>query len=290
MTEFVSVSQTDLKERRKQLRRLRQMKIIQSIWQTLAVSSLAGGLLWVAVQPTWVLVAPKQIAIDGNEFFSDEGIRSQLKLSYPKSLWRIEPAQIEKSLLKQPFIAQAIVTRRLFPPRLIVQIQEREPVAIVSGKDTPQNYAQSLPNSNPSQSKAQQPGSSISLLDADGILIPLDKYTSVNPETKLPLLKIRGYKPKFRSQWVKIYKVLRRSSLKVKEIDFQDANNLILNTEIGTVHFGIPSSLFAMQVDVLLQMEQLPKKLNPTEIDYIDIKNPDKPLVQMNYQKNKSKQ
>ncbi|MEM7555319.1 MAG: FtsQ-type POTRA domain-containing protein, partial [Cyanobacteria bacterium P01_A01_bin.84] len=299
MTEFASVSQVDLKERRKQLRRLRQMKIIQSIWRTLAVSSFAGGLLWVAVQPIWVLEAPKQIKISGNKFFSQERIRSQLMLSYPQSLWRIQPGRIEKSLLKQPFIAQAVVTRSLFPPKLIVQIQERKPVAITNsdplgvipygGGLATSTSINSKVNSNKHKNQKQQQASSVALIDADGVLIAVDKYTSLHPQAELPSLKVHGYTPKLRSQWIQIYQVLSQTSLKVMEINFQDSKNLILKTELGIVHFGVPSSLFPKQIEVLLQMRQLPKKLNSTEIDYIDIKNPEQPLVQMNHKKDKIK-
>ena len=57
-------------------------------------------------------------------------IRSLLVLSYPQSLWRIEPTAIAKSLKQQPTIAQASVSRRLFPPGLMIEIKERVPVAM----------------------------------------------------------------------------------------------------------------------------------------------------------------
>ena len=123
MAGMVSVSRTDLQVRRHKLRRQRQMKIIQAIWQTSAVSSLLGGLLWVASQPMWVLSAPKQIEIvNGSSSLSPEAISSLLVLSYPQSLWRIEPSLIADSLTKQPTIAKASVKRRLFPPGLIIDI------------------------------------------------------------------------------------------------------------------------------------------------------------------------
>ncbi|MHC5829858.1 MAG: cell division protein FtsQ/DivIB, partial [Nostoc sp.] len=120
---------TNLAQRRQKLRRRRRMRIIQAIWRTFAIIGLAGGLLWVVLQPVWILKAPKQIVMkSGNKLLSDETAQSLLALSYPQSLWRIEPSAIANSLKKQPTIAEAIVRRRLFPPGLTIEIQERVPV------------------------------------------------------------------------------------------------------------------------------------------------------------------
>ncbi|MBU7584865.1 MAG: FtsQ-type POTRA domain-containing protein [Nostoc sp. TH1S01] len=269
MAGIVSVSQTDLAQRRKKLRRQRQMKIVQAIWRTLAISSLAGGLFWVAVQPVWVLNDPKQIVIkSGNQVLPETAIKSMLRLSYPQSLWKIEPGAIADSLKKQPTIAQATVNRRLFPPGLIIEIQERVPVAV----------AQRLTETNNSTKNKQ---SSTGLLDASGVWIPLEKYTLVNPKLKLPSLKVIGTPEQYQTYWSQLYPLLSQSSVKIMEVNFQDLTNLILKTEIGNVHFGTPSSLLPEQIKVLSQLRNLPAKINPTQIEYVDLKNPDSPIVHM---------
>jgi cell division protein FtsQ len=270
MADIVSVSQTDLAQRRKKLQRQRQMKIIQAIWRTLAVSGLAGGLLWVALQPVWVLNDPKQIVIKtGNQVLSEAAIKSMLMLSYPQSLWKVEPAAIANSLKQQPTIAQATVNRRLFPPGLIIEIQERVPVAIAQ-----------KPQEAINQNKNKQ--SSIGLLDATGIWIPLEKYTLVNSKLKLPSLKVIGAPEQYRQYWLQLYPFLAQSSVKVMEANFQDLTNLTLKTELGNVHFGNPSSRLAEQIKVLAQMRNLPATINPSQIEYIDLKNPETPIVHMN--------
>jgi len=269
MAGIVSVSQTDLAQRRRKLRRQRQMKIIQAIWRTVAISGLAGGLLWVALQPVWILNDPKQIVIkSGNQVLPETAIKSMLKLSYPQSLWKIEPGAIADSLKKQPTIAQATVNRRLFPPGLIIEIQERIPVAI----------AQRLAQAN---NLAKNKQSSTGLLDASGVWIPMEKYTLVNPRLKLPSLKVIGTPEKYGKYWSQLYPSLSQSSVKVIEVDFQDLTNLILKTEIGNVHFGTPSSLLPEQIKILTQMRHLPAKINPSQIEYIDLKNPNSPIVHM---------
>ncbi|WGV26062.1 cell division protein FtsQ/DivIB [Halotia branconii] len=270
MAGIVSVSYTDLAQRRQKLRRRRQMKILQAIWRTLAISGLAGGLLWVAIQPTWILNTPKQIVMkSGDQVLSQEAIQSFLTFPYPQSLWRIEPSAIADSLEQQPTIAQASVARRLFPPGLIIEIQERVPVAI----------AQQAKSSNTDTNNEQ---ASTGLLDASGVWIPLEKYKLVNPTIKLPILKVIGAPAQYRSYWSQLYLSLSQSSVKIMEIDCQDPTNLILKTELGNVYLGAPSPQLPEQIKVLAQMRHLSKKLNLNQIEYIDLKNPESPLVRMN--------
>ncbi|OUL24102.1 cell division protein FtsQ [Nostoc sp. T09] len=275
MAGLLSLSRTDLAQRRKKLRRQQQMKIIQALWRTFAISSLAGCLLWVAIQPMWVLNAPKQIVMkSGNQLLSDETIQSLLMLSYPQSLWRIQPSIIADSLKRQPTIAQASVTRRLFPPGLIIEIKERVPVAMV----------QTHKSGNTDSTSKQV---SVGLVDASGVWMPLEKYISLNPTGKLPTLKVIGSPEQYLPHWTQLYLSVSQSYVKVMEIDCQDPTNLILKTEIGNVHLGPPSSQLSEQMKILAQMRHLPSKLNSSQIDYIDLQNPENPLVQLNQKKMK---
>jgi cell division protein FtsQ len=275
MAGIVSISRTILARRRQKLRKKRQLKFIQTIWQTLAVTSLAGGLLWIAIQPIWVLKSPKDVVISGNQLLSDKEVKSLLVLSYPQSLWRIEPSRIADSLQQQPSIAQASVSRRLFPPGLVVQLQERTPVAIAQTRREPAN------------SKNGNTKVIMGLLDANGVWIPLEHFTSLDSRVKLPTLKVIGSPEQYRPYWSSFYEAMSQTSLKVTEIDWQDPTNLILKTELGLVHLGTPSPQLPEQIQVLAQIRHLPSQLNPNEIEYIDLKNPEHLLVQMNQKNSK---
>ncbi|RAM48732.1 MAG: cell division protein FtsQ/DivIB [Hapalosiphonaceae cyanobacterium JJU2] len=275
MASIVSISRTILAGRRKKLRRKRLIKFIQAIWRTLAVTSLAGGLLWIAIQPNWVLKTPKDVVITGNQLLSDQEVQSLLVLSYPQSLWKIEPSRIARSLQQQPSIAQATVSRRLFPPGLVVQIQERTPIALAQRRREQAN------------SKNANTKATMGLLDAYGVWIPLKNFTSLNSRVKLPTLKVIGSPEQYRPYWSSFYEAISQTSLKVTEIDWQDPTNLIIKTELGLVHLGTPSPQLPEQIKVLAQIRHLPSQLNPNEIEYIDLKNPEHLLVQMNHKNSK---
>lgn len=267
MANTVSVSRTNLKKRRQKLRQKRQVRMIQAIWRTFAVSGLLASLSWMVIQPTWVLKNPQEIIVSGNRLLSSQAIRSLLSLSYPQSLWRIEPSRMAQSLEQKSPIAEAVITRRLFPPALIIQVKERIPVAVAQIPQTSSN----------GNKKA-----SVGLLDADGIWTPLEKYKSLNPTLQLPTLLVIGSPEQYRPYWPQVYQAVSQSPVKIISIDFQNPANLILKTELGQVDLGFPGSQLPEQIKVLAQMRRLPTQLNLSQMQYIDLKNPASPLVQMN--------
>lgn len=272
MTNIASVSQSELAQRRKMLRRHRRIKLLRAVWQTLTASSLLGGLAWAIIQPIWIIRESNQIIIEGNQLLSEQQIQSLLPLHYPQSLLQIEPEAIALSLESQPPIADATVTRQLFPPGITVQVQERVPVAIALTK---LRKLTSTPT----------PKTSITLLDSTGVTIPVQSYGSGDRILELPKLKVIGSPDQYRHYWTELYQAVSQSPIKITEINCQDPANLILKTELGIVHLGSYTSRLAEQLKVLDQMRKLPTQINSAQIAYIDLKNPQAPLVQMNQTK-----
>jgi cell division protein FtsQ len=132
------------------------------------------------------------------------------------------------------------------------------------------------------------PQAAVGFLDRDGAWIGLNSYP---PQARQLLksvnLKVIGLPESYRSYWTPLYQAASHSAVKVMEIDCQNPANLILKTEIGTVHLGSYSPNLTEQFKVLNRMRQLPTQLNVSQINYIDLKNPANPLVQT-YPKNNS--
>ncbi|MGB3193483.1 cell division protein FtsQ/DivIB [Lyngbya sp. PCC 8106] len=266
MTNIVSVSSNELGNRRQQLRRHRRLRLVQIIWQALAVSGLTGGVFWAVNQPIWLINQPEQVTVEGNQLLSDRRIRALLPLSYPQSLWEIQPQALAKTLESQGQIAKASVSRQLFPPQLTIKIQERRPVAIAQPSPTLTR-----------RSDASQVG----WLDANGGWIPLESYAKLERSRQLPSLKVIGNPEQYRPHWKQMYETLSRSPVMVSEINWQNPANLMITTEIGVVHLGAYSPLFTQQLRVLDQMRNLPQQVDLALVDYIDLQNPDHPVIQM---------
>ncbi len=276
MTSFYpSVSRTQLIQRRHQLRRERQLKSLQSIWRALFLSSLAGSLIWVTAQPNWIIRKPGQIAVDGNQLLSAQTIRSLLPLTYPQSLLRVQPDILVSSLESQAPIAEAIVTRKLLPPSLNIQIKERQPVAIALSPSS------NLRKSNLASSQSPSLQGQAEFLDQQGVLISMDSYKDIQPPHQLPTLKVIGFSDRLRPYWSQIYQAINHSPVKVLEIDCQNPANLIIETELGKVHLGPYSSMLSEQLNMLDRMRELPAHIKGSEMAYIDLKNPESPSIQM---------
>lgn len=113
--------------------------------------------------------------------------------------------------------------------------------------------------------------------------IPSKSYNSqVRSKLKSLNLKVIGSPEQYRSYWTQLYQAISRSPVKVTEIDCQDSANLILKTELGIVHLGPYTPQLNEKLKVLDQMRQLSTKMKSSQIAYIDLKNPQIPLVQMN--------
>ncbi|MEL7243186.1 MAG: FtsQ-type POTRA domain-containing protein [Cyanobacteria bacterium J06573_2] len=268
MPEILSVSSTDLEVRREKLRRHRKIQIIGAIWRTFALTGLAGGLLWSLIQPIWVLRSKKDITVTGNQLLSDEVVQSKMQLSYPKSLWRVEPSRLSTFLKQQPAITQVSVTRRLFPPGLKVKVSEILPVA------TTQTLVK---NSDDSKKQKVIKG----LLDINGVWVSLENFESIKAD-KLPSLKFIGEISACNHVWTELYQAVNKSLVKVMHVDCQTPNNIILKTELGLVHIGSPTSKLSEKIKSLAKIRRLPVETNMNEIEFIDLTNPETILVHMN--------
>jgi cell division protein FtsQ len=271
---IASVSQADLAQRRQKLRQRRRVKFLQASWRMLAVCGLTGGVIWAATLPTWVIRRPEQVRIEGNHFIPVHTLRSLLPIPYPQSLFRVEPQVIARELQARAPIAAVIVSRQLFPPGLIVQVKERLPVALALTSNE-------RPLSGGGTTKPATTAKD-GLLDENGMMIPLESYVALDQSLKLPSLKVIGNPDSYRTAWPKLYRELMQGPpINVSELDWRDPANLILKTELGLVYLGPYSAQFPYQLKVIDRMRRLSAHPSFSQITYIDLRNPDAPIIQM---------
>jgi cell division protein FtsQ len=247
------------------------VRFLQAGWRTLAICGLTAGAIWTATLPLWVIRRPEQVRIEGNHFIPVRTLRSLLPIPYPQSLFRVEPQAIARGLQAKAPIAEVVVSRQLFPPGLVVQVKERLPVALALPSVTP------LPTDVKSASTTKG-----GLLDENGMLMPLESFVALDQSLKLPALKVIGKPESYRSSWSKLYRELKQGPpVNVSEIDWRDPANVILKTELGMVHIGPYSWQFSSQLKTLDRMRSLARDSRFSQITYIDLRNPDNPIVQM---------
>jgi cell division protein FtsQ len=273
MTGTQPISRAELAQRRKQMRRARRSMRLKSSWRFGVVAGLAGAAVWMTTQPTWVLRRSEQVKVEGNQFLSVQTIRALLPIQYPQSIFRTQPGAIVDVLKQKAPIVDAWVDRQIFPPSLTVRIRERMPVAQLVDPDVAAAHREKS-NGKPVVGKGHD------LLDETGVVIPIESLNALNQTLKLPGLKILGRIETIRPQWVGFYQALRSSPVRLQQIDWRNPTNLVVMGETGKVHLGAYNPAeFSRQLRAMDGMRRIGEKIPKEQIDYIDLKNPDKPAI-----------
>lgn len=270
MPDIANTSQENLAARRDSLKRRRQRLFWQRLWRQTAMLGLAAGCISLATSSRWQLQSPEQISLSGNRLLPTAEVYDLLDIDYPQSLLKIHPLDLERELITKGPIANAIVRRRLLPPGLNVRIQERTPVAI------------SLPNTDTAITTLDsnlQNFPQMGLLDANGYWMPYNSFTRLGSQE--PKLMIQGMRPAYQKDWPDIYQALQNNPVTITTLDWRDPTNLILHTELGTVHVGPYGQNFAKQLTALDRMRNLNAKMDIAEIAFIDLRNPDDPTLEI---------
>lgn len=257
MMNNIPIDIDSLKSRRKTLRVQRRFKAWQGVWRFLALLGMMGGLIWMVSWPHWMIRDKSQIKIVGNKLLSSDKIRQFLKISYPQSIWQLPLHELTQQLKAEPPLKDIHLTRQLFPTQITVTVKERQPIAMGTS----------------SQGEGY--------LDATGIWISKKFYkkdTKVETEQDLTVL---GFEPQYRSYWLEIYHLILQSPINVMTVDWQDPSNLILKTELGTVHCGPYGNRFREQLQVLAKMREISSHIPPDRRFYLDVTNPSSPSVRL---------
>lgn len=263
----------DLAERRRQLKTKRKVKFYKRVWRSLAMIGFAGGMVWLATSPVWLVRSNEQIEVNDNQQLSAQNIRELLPVPYPQSLLEVEPDELAAALKSHASIESAVVSRRLIPPGLHVRITERQPVAIALPNAA--QPIQTLPNQ---PQPFQEPG----LIDAQGYWMPRNSFSELGAEITPPALTVEGMRPGYEGTWQVIYREIQRSPIEITAINWSDPNNLILQSELGAVHVGaFGEQQFAAQLSALDQMRSLDQAVNPDTVAFIDLEDPANPVIEI---------
>jgi len=253
------IGEADYVARRKQLRKQRRLRILQRIWQLTFITGLTGAMVWVAMLPDWQLRSPQQVDIEGNQLLSQETIRRALAIKYPQSIFQIQPQAIATQLESSIPVSKVVISRTIFPSKLVIQVQERLPVA--------------------NSTRKGQSG----FLDAEGIWMPVKSYPS---NINKPNLVVLEPSDQSISNWSSLYRQISQSQIKISQIDARDQSNLILLTDIGIIYFGTyKSSLFTTQLETLDRLRNLHERVSSSNFKHIDVSQPNNPILEMNISK-----
>jgi cell division protein FtsQ len=225
------------------------------------MSGILASVAWLANQPDWTISKPAQIQIQGNRYLSDATIRSMLAIHYPQAVMQLAPEQLTARLLNRGSISSVRIDRRLLPPRLVVQIEDRPPVAqVLQSPDSPP----------------------LTFVDERGTQIPISHYLTSVQQT-IPRLKVFAPAHTLCPNWPHFYQAIHTSAVLIGSIDCRIPQNIILQTEVGKVRLGSFSDKQRLhqQIQQLDLLRNWRKHTNESEVDNLDLENPAAPKLQL---------
>jgi cell division protein FtsQ len=254
-------SKEQLKQRRRQLRQQRRIRVIKSLWRFICMIGILTGLGWVINQPDWTISRPEQIRVEGNQYLSDMTIRSMLAIPYPKLIMELSPAQLTAKLIDRSSIANVKIDRGVLPPHLVVQIQDFPPVAKIMQTETTHSQI---------------------FIDERGLQLPISSYRPAVWRS-LPTLKLRLPTPGTCPEWTQLYHAIHTSPVAIGIIDCRNPQNLILQTELGKVRLGSigDKSKLNSQMQQLDRLRNWQKHTLPEDVELLDLENPESPKFQL---------
>lgn len=254
-------SKTQLKRQRRRLQQQQRVKVVKSLWRFACMSMICGGLGWAISKSDWKISSSSQIRVQGNQYLSDNTIRSMLAIPYPKLIMELASEELTAKLMTKGSIASAKIDRSLLPPYLIVQIQDLPPIAgVIQAEDTEARI----------------------FVDERGRQLPLSSYRSTI-WSSLPKLRLMLPTAGICPDWTQLHQTIQTSPVAVEIIDCRNPQNLFLRTEIGKVRLGASGdkSRLAAQIQQLDRLRNWQEDTDPTNVDYLDLENPGSPKFQL---------
>ncbi len=244
------------KQRKQELRNEffeKKSPVLKIGWRVLVSSGILGVGVWVVSLPFWNLTTPNQIEIKGTRLLSATELKQKIDIDYPQYIYRMQAQAIASQLEKKAPVYDVVVKRSLFPIKVTVIVQERQPVATATFNG--------------------QAG----FIDAKGIWISAKSYPT---NIKKPDILVIGTNANVLQVWKKLYTQISRSSVKISKLDFRIPSNLILTTDLGLVYCGnYTYSKMEKQIQMLDRLRSLPKSTPNLKFTHIDLINPNFPVV-----------
>jgi cell division protein FtsQ len=246
-------------ERRRQLRRQRRLERLQDGWRILVYGALTAGLGFVLLREGWMLQGPDQVAVSGSRLVSREQVITAARLRFPQPLLALQPRDLSQTLADALPVEQVKVSRLMLPPRLRVELVDREAVARAQRR-TPK-------------------GPENGFVDRTGSWINADPSVRQRLGGKATI-DVVGWNERNRPVLAKVLAARPQIGPGLKEIRFDPDGSLWLTTrDLGPLRLGPADSQLARRLDVVAHLNRnLPKRLvgqRPLSIDLTDPEQPE---------------
>ena len=245
-------------QRRRELRQQRQRERLRHLWRIVVLSGSATGLGWLLLCEGWVLRSPTQIEVLGSRQVTREQVIREGQLQLPLQLLSLRPQQLAARLSSGLPVEQVQVSRLMLPPRLRIELVDREAVAQAQRRSLralEQGYVDRLGNW--MTSRQQRSGG----------------------RAATPAIQVVGWQERLRPALALILARRDRLGSPLLQVRFEPNGSVWLRTTaLGNVHLGAADARLERRLDVLQHLSsQLPQQIRGLRVQSIDLSDPDRP-------------
>lgn len=248
-------------ERRRRLRLARRRERMIHLWRLTVLGSTATALGWLLITQGWTLSSKDQVKVSGSERLGADAVIEASRLRFPLSLLSLQPKELEATLLKTLPVQGASVQRRLLPPGLTVQLEDRRPLAAAT-RQGPKGLERGM---------------------VDGLgqwMVRTDADHGERPQTEI---QVQGWTAAHREVLASLLKQRDQLGSRLQTITIAPDGSLSVTTaSLGLVQLGSDPSLLDQQLVTLSQLTRsLPKELRQQAGSSLDLSDPGKPELQL---------
>lgn len=244
--------------RRKELRRQRRSERLRLLWRILVFSAVSAGLGYLLLRQGWTLREPAQVEVMGSAVVSRDQVITAAGLRFPQPLMALQPRQVASDLMGALPVEQVKVSRLMLPPRLRVELKDREAVARAE--------------------RRTDRGPEMGFVDGLGNWISIRQHMGVRSQGDLSLLVV-GWNARHRTVLARVLKEREVLGPGLREIRFEPDGSLWLSTtQLGQVRLGPPDARLPRRLEVVAHLSRtLPASMKGAPPQLIDLSDPEQP-------------
>jgi cell division protein FtsQ len=248
--------------RRKELRRQRRSERLRQLWRILVFSGLSVGLGYVLLRQGWTLREPAQVEVIGSVVVSRDQVIAAAGLRFPQPLMGLQPRLVASELMGALPVEQVKVSRLMLPPRLRVELKDREAVARAV--------------------RRTDRGPEMGFVDGLGNWISIRQHMGIRSQGDLNLVVV-GWNARHRAVLAQVLKEREVLGPGLQEIRFEPDGSLWLSTtQLGRVRLGPPDGRLSRRLEVVAHLSRtLPPTIRGARPQLIDLTDPEQPELSM---------
>lgn len=244
--------------RRKELRRQRRSEQQRLLWRILVFSAVSAGLGYLLLRQGWTLREPAQVEVMGSAVVSRDQVITAAGLRFPQPLMALQPREVASDLMGALPVEQVKVSRLMLPPRLRVELKDREAVARAE--------------------RRTDRGPEMGFVDGLGNWMSIRQHIGVRSQGDLSLLVV-GWNARHRAVLARVLKEREVLGPGLREIRFEPDGSLWLSTaQLGQVRLGPPDARLPRRLEVVAHLSRtLPASMKGAPPQLIDLSDPEQP-------------